>query len=155
MNKQEAITILAGLYCVPIENGADEFASEINKAIDMAIEALQDDWIPVKWHRITEEERKREGYPKEWEYHFDCEMPEDGQEILVTRRVWGVDKDICYCDGEYSLDSGDDWMIILAWKPLPKPYKADMRENDHQRHIEDLEHCMRYEPTYNPEDGSM
>lgn len=32
---------------------------------------------------------------------------------------------------------------------------ADMRENDHQRHIEDQEHCMRYEPTYNPEDGSM
>lgn len=41
MNRREAIDILTGLYCVPVENGADEFASEINKAIDMAIEALR------------------------------------------------------------------------------------------------------------------
>ena len=49
MNKQEAITILAGRYCIPVENGADKFASEINKAIDMAIEALTEqpkgEWI--------------------------------------------------------------------------------------------------------------
>lgn len=40
MNRQEAIEILTGRYCVPVENGADKFASEINKAIDIAIEAL-------------------------------------------------------------------------------------------------------------------
>lgn len=42
MNKHEAIDILTGLYRIPVENGADKFASEINKAIDMAIGALQE-----------------------------------------------------------------------------------------------------------------
>ena len=31
-----------------------------------AIELLeQTRWIPVKWHEITDEEREREGYPKD------------------------------------------------------------------------------------------
>ena len=45
MNKHEAINILAGLYRIPVEKGADKFASEINKALDMAIEALTD--VPI------------------------------------------------------------------------------------------------------------
>lgn len=53
MNRQEAIEILTGLYRVPVENGADEFASEINKAIDMAIDALNHQTVfeQIKWER--------------------------------------------------------------------------------------------------------
>ena len=49
MTKQEAINILTGQYRVPVENGTDEFAQEINKAIDMAIEALQAESKTGKW----------------------------------------------------------------------------------------------------------
>ena len=53
MNRQEAIEILTGLYRVPVENGADKFASEINKAIDMAIDALNHQTVfdQIKWER--------------------------------------------------------------------------------------------------------
>lgn len=86
-------------------------------------------WIPVKYHKITNEEREENGYPKDWEFIMDCEMPDDGQDILVTTaRTRFVTMDSCYSDGEYALDSGLDWLDIAAWMPMPEPYEEDMRE---------------------------
>lgn len=91
-------------------------------------EAVQG-WIPVKWHEITDEEREREGYPKDWVCFLDCEMPQDEQEILVQTRHGHIRWDVCYEDGEFSLDSGWDWIEdIVAWMPLPKPYREDGEE---------------------------
>lgn len=81
-------------------------------------------WIPIKWHEITDEEREREGYPKDWVVHIDCEMPCDEQEILVQTKKGYIRWDVCYEDGEFSLDSGWDWIEdIVAWIPLPEPYR--------------------------------
>lgn len=83
-------------------------------------------WIPVKWHEITDTEREEEGYSKDWVCVFDSEMPYDGQKILVTTKWFGVAQDECYADGEYALDSGWDWIDdVIAWMPLPEPYKED------------------------------
>lgn len=110
MNRQKAIEIITGLYRVPVENGADEFASEINKAIDMAIEALQDDWIPVS-------ER----------------LPEVGSEVLVCFDFKGnrsVYISCLYSDGEfhglddeYLTPDGRKYRKAVAWRHLPAPYK--------------------------------
>ena len=82
-------------------------------------------WIPVKWHEITDEEREREGYPKDWVVYIDCEMPCDEQEILVQTKNGYIRWDVCYEDGEFSLDSGWNWADdIVAWMPLPEPYKG-------------------------------
>ena len=40
---------------------------------------------------------------------------------------------------------------VVAWMPL-KPWKG---ADDYERAIEQMEHDMLYEPTYNSEDGSM
>ena len=68
-------------------------------AVTMAIEALADrptgEWIPVIWHEITDEERNREGYPKDWVVYLDCEMPSDEQKILVTTRWGTIEADVC------------------------------------------------------------
>lgn len=84
-------------------------------------------WIPVKWHEITDEEREREGYPKEWACHLDSIMPYDGQRILITTKGGYVELDECYSDDgcTFSLDSGYDWVDdVVAWCELPEPYKA-------------------------------
>ena len=87
------------------------------------------EWIPVKWHEITEEEREREGYPKDWVVHIDCDMPCDGDEILVQTKNGYIRWDVCYEDGEFSLDSGWDWIEdIVAWMPLPEPYREEDEE---------------------------
>lgn len=82
-------------------------------------------WIPIKWHEITDEEREREGYPKDWVVHIDCEMPCDEQEILIQAKKGYIRWDVCYEDDGFSLDSGWDWIEdIVAWMPLPEPYKG-------------------------------
>lgn len=84
-------------------------------------------WIPVKWHEITEEERTEEGYSDDIVAVFDCEMPDDNQEILVTTTHGYVNQDVCYIDDGYSLDSGWDWIEdIVAWMPMPKPWREGL-----------------------------
>lgn len=132
MTKEEAITILSNATFSDEWQGNEDLTT----AYLMAIEALEQEpskatgeWIPVKWHEITDEERDREGYPEDWAYFLDCEMPDDGERILVTTKNGFVELDECYCDGEYALESGDDWIgDVLAWTQLPKPYKESEEE---------------------------
>ena len=97
--------------------------------------AEQERWIPVKYRPMDEEERaywsEHLGYDIECEDArlFDCKMPDDGQEILVSFRKF-VSKDKCEVDcGCYGLEGNGDWDGVTAWMPLPEPYKggADMR----------------------------
>lgn len=84
-------------------------------------------WIPVEYHEITEEERQENNYPADWYFYIDSPMPEYGQEILITTIGGNVEKDTCYNDGDgYYTDNGYDWCEdIIAWMPLPEPYKKD------------------------------
>lgn len=89
-------------------------------------------WIPVKWHEITDEERKENDYPKDWVCYLDSKMPYDGQRILVTTKGGYVELDECYSDDgrTFSLDSGYDWVDdVLAWMPLPEPYNPQESED--------------------------
>lgn len=83
-------------------------------------------WIPLKTRPMTDEEST---YYRDWaEYGaeiFDCPLPDDGQEVLIS---WGGsvcvdafvkdDSDGCYFEG-VEIDDVD------AWQPLPEPYKAE------------------------------
>ena len=134
MTNEQAIKLLeqnkaAAEYLAGMTEISQVFENQLKdvEAFNMAIKALrQTEWIPVKWHEITDEEREREGYPKDWVVHIDCEMPCDEQEILVQTKSGYIRWDVCYQDGEFSLDSGWDWIEdIVAWMPLPKPYRED------------------------------
>lgn len=81
------------------------------------------EWYKVATRPLTDQE-------KEWyeeheedapEYVFDCEMPKDGEEILIATK-WGVDKDICCNDWDYGigLEGRGDWDGVLAWAEMPK-----------------------------------
>ena len=88
-------------------------------------------WIPVKWHEISDEEREREDYPKDWVVFLDSVMPSDGEEILITTKCGLVEKDTAYCDDGNYLDSGWDWIDgVVAWMPLPEPYKAESEDKE-------------------------
>lgn len=85
-------------------------------------------WIPVKTRPMDEEERAywsdHLGYDFEYEdaVMFDCKMPDDGQEILVSFGEW-VNMDKCEIDGGlYGLEGNGDWDGVTAWMPLPEPY---------------------------------
>lgn len=87
-------------------------------------EKPQGDWIPIKTRPLTEEEK--EEYP-DYSFMYDCQMPEDGQQILISTK-YGVEFDTCFADDGYYLDSDRDWEDVYAWQPLPKPYKEEDNE---------------------------
>jgi hypothetical protein len=81
------------------------------------------EWIPLKTRPMTEEERT---YYRDWtEYGaemFDCPLPDDGQEVLISCSGYVCtdifvrdDNDGCYFEG---VDIDD----VDAWMPLPKSY---------------------------------
>lgn len=81
-------------------------------------------WVPLTKRPMTDEERKLwERSDVEEAMIFDCPLPDDGQEVLVSYGGYvGVDTfvkdDGCYFEG---VDIDD----VEAWMPLPGPYKAE------------------------------
>lgn len=76
------------------------------------------EWILFKKREATKEEKEM----YEWDYVLDCEIPNDGQEILVSdgEVVWS---DVFINFGDcYGLESNTE-LTGLAWMPLPEPYK--------------------------------
>ena len=78
------------------------------------------EWFPFKRRPLTDEEKQE--YPN-WTYIFDCLVPDDEEEILLSdgKHVW---TDTFINDGECYLDGGDDIDDGMAWMPLPEPYKG-------------------------------
>lgn len=85
-------------------------------------------WIQIKTRPMDDEERDyyEEHYgfrPYDDEVMFDCMMPDDGQEILVSFKSGFVSTDICDSDGGFiGLEGNGDWDGITAWMPFPKAY---------------------------------
>ena len=110
----------------------DDWFSWTPKVVDafnMAISALekqwQDRWRPFECREATEEDNTSFGYIME------CELPEDGQTILITVKLGGhepVQVDTYYDGGgeECALDSGYALCEeAIAWRPLPEPYNTE------------------------------
>ena len=130
MNNKEASEKLKELLFMTGYKEALNFA--IN-ALDMAaLERAPGEWVEVKTRPCTDEEFEeykrlygddidRNEFP-----HFICHMPSDGDEILICTS-WGVDKDKCEYDSEYGyeLEERGDWEDVIAWMPLPAPYKKE------------------------------
>ena len=101
----------------------------------------QSEWIPITYRPMTTEERIKlaeycgvEFCDTSEEKAFDCPMPEDKQEILISTS-WGVVDDVADndIDGEgfiyYGLEENGDWDGVDAWMPKPKPYKKGGEES--------------------------
>lgn len=110
---------------LPHYNGYSYSALEIAHAVEKAptVNISCVEWHEVCTRPLTDEEcayYKDIGI-EDAEDIFDCEMPDDGQEILIATK-YGVDKDICSNDAEYGigLEGHGDWDGVLAWAAMPK-----------------------------------
>jgi len=92
--------------------------------------------------------------------HIDPDGEECSASVICGHYIGGKDKEWGLSDGDtygYGIVSIRKGTNPIAWMPLPEPYKAESEVEDveYQRQIEQLEHDIFYEPTFNPEDGSM
>lgn len=127
MTKEELIEVLEKEESYMLSHGGDRQA----KALRIAIDKIEQEpkWIPIKTRKLTdaEEEDMFENSNYYYNYMFDCLLPEDGEEVLVTTSTGEVtdttfyDEGIDGCYFEFYEDEGD----VIAWMPKPKPYKAE------------------------------
>lgn len=96
--------------------------------IQAPCERPKGEWIPIKFRPLTEEEK--ECYPEEADGIYDCRLPDDGEEVLITTRWGAVCIDTFHRDEEDQsyFEDHDDADDVSAWKPLPKPYKEETPE---------------------------
>ena len=85
-------------------------------------------WIEFQTREMDAEEKAYflENFPdmKTFEMYC-CEMPEDGQDILVSDGldVWA---DVCYYDYDFiGLESTREIEPGMAWQPMPKPFRKE------------------------------
>ena len=100
----------------------------INSILENAPVVKFSQWIPIRTRKLTDEEieefletREPEELP---EFMFDCELPEDGEEILICFSGGMISQDIYEYDPDYGagLEGNGDFDGVIAWMPLPEPY---------------------------------
>ena len=96
---------------------------------DIDAQPPANDWIPVKTRKPTEDEQKELAVDGEYnvEWMWDCVLPDDGQEVLVTTRYGSVEKVSFYNEYPYGsyFEGYEDDGDMTAWQPLPEPYKVE------------------------------
>lgn len=127
------MTLAQARQIVASHYGHDDERIECEKAVkmllDCADEKINNGWIPVKTRPLTDAEKADmlENSNYFFNYAFDCRIPEDGEEVLITTSAGEVTTTV-FCneglDGSYFEcyeDNGD----VIAWMPKPKSYKAE------------------------------
>ena len=90
-----------------------------------AAEEYNSSWIAIKTRPMTEEEKE---YYSEYLFEgngliYECPLPDDGQEVLITSKYGSVDKTTFYTDCGNYFENYEDYDEVIAWRPLPEPFK--------------------------------
>ena len=127
-NKEAADVIMRIQIQLGRRNGKMLLSSALLKAVEVLREAPE--WIPIKMRPGTDEEYEKFSLygdcPREDFRVFECPLPDDDQEVLVTTR-WG---DVCIDNWHRDIDCSwfedhEDIDEVIAWMPLPKPYEKE------------------------------
>lgn len=129
-------------------------------------------WVPIKYEKLTEEEAKKEAkkYGLALEdvidsWRYACPLPEDGQDVLVTTRCWGYLQITTFYrdeEGAEYFEEYEDEGDLLAWMPLPGPYKDPNDHSDEDIRCKALNcspegcrNCTNYIPITKDEEGEL
>lgn len=122
-------------YSGAIYKDLDDLSAEIDrytKQIEIMDMQNRGGWIPVTARPMDNEERlewsEKLGYDIEYNEAliYTSQLPDDGQEVLTCDRYGNVKIDTFESDPDYGcyFDENGDMDGIVAWMPLPEPYKG-------------------------------
>jgi len=99
------------------------------------VETTSSEWIPITFRQTDDEEyeKTREVYDSYWAdlpreecKVYDCRMPDDGQEVLITTSWGAVCEDTYHTDDVLAgFEDHDDPDDVIAWMPKPEAYKKE------------------------------
>lgn len=124
MTKKEALKIIKERLVVDYSGLNEKRIQDLDEAIDMALYYLEysgNDWFPVTEKLPAVHEKVYEFSPVPSYESYEC--------LITVRYSDGLHVEI----GHYSEDSytgwewpdGGDVENVIAWKPLPEPYKPE------------------------------
>lgn len=97
-----------------------------------SVKPQESKWIPIKTRPLTDKEKEKYAYlgysDEELGFMYDCLLPDDGEEVLITTRYDEVKTDTFYRDEGGYFESYCDEDDVKAWMPLPKPYEPQESE---------------------------
>lgn len=96
-------------------------------------ELIKNNWIPIKTRPLTDDE-EHEYASYSYPFIYDCKLPEDRQEVLITEKYGNVVFTTFYAAYGCYFEGYEDEYDVLAWMPLPEPYKRG-DEDDRTRKI--------------------
>ena len=107
-----------------VQEVAEEYTS--TEHINYSTNASTDGWIPIKTRPMTEEEKE---YYSEYLFEgngliYECPLPDDGKEVLITSKYGSIDKTTFYTDCGNYFENYEDYDEVIAWQQLPQPYKG-------------------------------
>lgn len=116
------------------------FAFACQQAMHEAADAIEElskpKWIKIESRPMDDEERKY--YSEHYGYDLDdneaviycCQLPENGQEVLVCNEYGHIWLDTFDDDPDYGVgfETNGDMDRLVAWMPLPKPYEPTEEE---------------------------
>ena len=104
---------------------ADKMLDEMRRMWEM-----QELYLPIHFEELLVNEQPTVMAWRPFKFDEDgllFNIPEDGQEILVSRG-YSVSHDIFEYDyEEYYLNSGKEIEEGMAWMPMPEPYKEERK----------------------------
>lgn len=124
-----------------IESRGDSPLSDARVFLAIAIKLIEEkivggygeDWIPIKMRPGTDEEYedfiKYGDCPREDFIIFECQMPDDEQEVLITTRWGAVCTDIWHREVDCSwFEDHEDIDDVIAWMPKPEGYQSEVQD---------------------------
>lgn len=136
ISRQSAIDTLADMYCKSDEDGYIWIIRSDAWARIDALPSAQPDpkWRPIKTRPMDEEERQEWSEKLGYDIDYDeaviySNLPDDGEEVLICYKWGDVCKDTFRQEEEGCyFEDGGDMDGVIAWMPLPEPWKGEQDE---------------------------
>lgn len=118
------------------ENGKKALEESIDALNDVLCELRMmpehDGWIPVVERRASTEEINQMAHRYEMSpddldgsWIYDCKLPQTNQDVLITTKYGIVLTTFIDDDYGMSFEGYEDEGDVLAWMPLPEPFKKE------------------------------